>query len=122
MKKLRIGVIGAGYLGTYHIQKYSRMDDVDLVGVVDIDRSRAEDAALKAKTIAYQDYKNLFGKVSVDAAAMFCSEAIFLGWQFAALHMGIKVLNHLLEMDKSPVPAEMPKVLAGIYEEPIKII
>lgn len=63
MKKLRVGVIGAGYLGTYHIQKYSRMDDVDLVGVVDIDRSRAEDAALEAKTTAYQDYKNLFGEV-----------------------------------------------------------
>jgi predicted dehydrogenase len=31
-KKLRVGVIGAGYLGKFHAEKYARMDNVDLVG------------------------------------------------------------------------------------------
>ena len=39
MKKLRVGVIGVGYLGQFHAEKYARMNDVDLVGVVDIDKN-----------------------------------------------------------------------------------
>ena len=45
MKKIRVGVIGVGYLGKFHAEKYSRMKDVQLVGVVDIDKTRAEDVA-----------------------------------------------------------------------------
>ena len=33
MKKLRVGVIGVGYLGQFHAEKYARMNDVELVGV-----------------------------------------------------------------------------------------
>ncbi len=36
MSKLRVGVIGVGYLGKFHAEKYARMDGVELVGVVDI--------------------------------------------------------------------------------------
>jgi predicted dehydrogenase len=37
MKKLKVGVVGVGYLGKFHAQKYSHMPDVELVGVVDTD-------------------------------------------------------------------------------------
>lgn len=40
MSRVRAAVIGVGYLGRFHAQKYAAMDDVDLVGVVDIDASR----------------------------------------------------------------------------------
>ena len=45
MKKLRIGVVGTGYLGKFHAEKYAQMDEVDLVGVVDIDRAQAKQVA-----------------------------------------------------------------------------
>lgn len=63
MKKLRVGVVGVGYLGKFHAEKYARMDDVDLVGVVDINRFEAEDVAKKVNTKAYSNYQDLFGKV-----------------------------------------------------------
>ena len=63
MKKLRVGVVGAGYLGRFHAEKYARMDDVELVGVVDIDKSQAEDVAGKFNTKAYSHHQYLFGKV-----------------------------------------------------------
>jgi predicted dehydrogenase len=44
-KKLRVGVVGAGYLGKFHAEKYARMDNVDLVGIVDKNKSLAEDVA-----------------------------------------------------------------------------
>ena len=40
MTKLKVGVIGVGYLGQFHAEKYTAMPDVELVGVVDADRAR----------------------------------------------------------------------------------
>ena len=39
--KLRFAVIGVGYLGRFHALIYSRLPDVELVGVVDTDPERA---------------------------------------------------------------------------------
>ncbi len=63
MKKFRVGVIGVGYLGKFHAQKYASMDGVDLVGIVDINKQQAQDIAKDLCTNAYSDYKDLFGKV-----------------------------------------------------------
>ena len=62
-QKIRIGVIGVGYLGKFHAEKYARMPDVDLVGVVDVDQSRANDIAERLKTRVYAKYEDLFGQV-----------------------------------------------------------
>jgi len=69
MKKLRVGVIGVGYLGQFHAEKYARMNDVELVGVVDIEKKRAETVAEKVNTTPYTDYKSLFGSVDVVSIA-----------------------------------------------------
>jgi predicted dehydrogenase len=63
MKKLRVGVVGAGYLGKYHAEKYSQMDDVELVGIADSNRSLAEIVSQKMRTNAYGDHCDLIGKV-----------------------------------------------------------
>ena len=68
MKKIRVGVIGVGYLGKYHAEKYCRMNNVQLVGVVDTDRSRAEDVAAAFGVRALTDCRDLFG--SVDAVSI----------------------------------------------------
>ena len=34
-KRLRVGVVGVGYLGAFHAEKYAALDSVRLVGVVD---------------------------------------------------------------------------------------
>ncbi len=63
MKKLRVGVIGVGYLGTFHAEKYAEMEEVDLVGVVDINKHQAEKVSAKLSTVPYQSYRDLMGKV-----------------------------------------------------------
>ncbi|MDO9565345.1 MAG: Gfo/Idh/MocA family oxidoreductase [Candidatus Desulfaltia sp.] len=62
-KKLKVGVIGAGYLGKFHAEKYARMDNVDLVGIVDKNKSLAENVAGNYNANAYIDHKELLGKV-----------------------------------------------------------
>lgn len=63
MEKIRVAVIGVGYLGKFHAEKYARMKDVELIGVVDIDRSRAEAVAAVYGTSALTDYRDLYGLV-----------------------------------------------------------
>ena len=62
-KKIRAAVIGVGYLGKFHAEKYAAMENVDLVGVVDIDGRQAAAVAEKLDTTAYTDYQDLLGKV-----------------------------------------------------------
>ena len=69
MKKLRIGVVGVGYLGKFHAQKYCHMPDVDLVGVVDTDEVRGGKVAKENQTAYFPDHRALFGKVDAVSIA-----------------------------------------------------
>ena len=45
MKKIKVGVVGVGYFGQFHAEKYANMEEVELVGVADVDTSRAREIA-----------------------------------------------------------------------------
>jgi predicted dehydrogenase len=45
MKEIRIGVVGIGHLGSYHLQKYQKIPGCRIVGVYDADPQRARKAA-----------------------------------------------------------------------------
>lgn len=67
---LRAGVVGVGYLGRFHAQKYVNLERVDLVGVVDTDAARAEEVARECQTSAQTDYRTLFGNVDCVSIAV----------------------------------------------------
>jgi predicted dehydrogenase len=67
---LRAAVIGAGYLGPFHAEKYAGLGTVDLVGVVDIDADRAAEVADRLGTRAFTDYRELFGRVDCVSLAV----------------------------------------------------
>lgn len=69
MEKLRVGVVGVGYLGKFHAQKYSHMADVDLVGVVDVDAQQSQNVAQDNGTAYFVDHRLLFGKVDAVSIA-----------------------------------------------------
>ncbi len=62
---LRAAVIGAGYLGNFHAQKYAALDEVDLIGVADTDPARAREVAGRVASAAYTDYRELLGRIDV---------------------------------------------------------
>jgi predicted dehydrogenase len=70
MNKLRLGVVGVGYLGKFHAEKYARMEQADLVGVVDTHRSLADGVASKFNTRAFYNHKDLIGKVDAVSIAV----------------------------------------------------
>jgi predicted dehydrogenase len=62
-QRLRVGVVGVGYLGRFHARIYADMPDVDLVGVVDVDAARAQEIAQQYGARAYTDTHDLLGQV-----------------------------------------------------------
>jgi predicted dehydrogenase len=70
MSMIRAAVIGVGYLGRFHAMKYAAMEDVDFLGVVDIDRQRAEMVASEVGTRAYTDYEGLLDELDAVSVAV----------------------------------------------------
>jgi len=67
---LRAGVVGVGYLGRFHAQKYSLLEETQLVGVVDTDAKRAAEVASECGTAAFFNYADLLEKVDLISIAV----------------------------------------------------
>jgi predicted dehydrogenase len=63
MKTIKVGVIGVGYLGKFHAEKYASMEGVELVGVVDVDKKAAADIAAKFNTQHFTEYTKMLEHV-----------------------------------------------------------
>ena len=60
---MRVAVVGVGYLGKFHAQKYAQQDGVELVGICDEDKNQADKIAKNLNTTAFYDYQNLVSLV-----------------------------------------------------------
>jgi predicted dehydrogenase len=60
MRSWKVGVIGAGYMGNFHAQKFSEMPDTSLVFLADVNIARARLIAKPLKTHALSDYTHLY--------------------------------------------------------------
>jgi predicted dehydrogenase len=70
MKELRIGVVGIGHLGGYHLQKYRGIEGCRIVAVADALPERARSAAELHECEAVEDYRQLAGKVDAVSIAV----------------------------------------------------
>ena len=61
--RLRAAVVGAGYLGTFHAEKYAALDDCELVGIADVDLERARALAARLGCRAVGDVRELLGEI-----------------------------------------------------------
>ncbi len=64
-----MGVVGVGYFGQFHAEKYANIEEVELVGVVDIDASRSREIAKRCRTQSFFHHKDLFSKVQAVSIA-----------------------------------------------------
>lgn len=89
-KKIRAGVVGVGYLGKFHAQKYAMLENVKFVGIVDVNRSQADEVAKDTGARAFYDYRELFGKV--DAVSIVVPTHLHHAIALDFLQNGIDVL------------------------------
>lgn len=70
MSKLRCAVIGTGYLGKFHADKYALLPECELVAVVDANPETAASLAAKHGCRGLTDYRELLGKVDAVSIAV----------------------------------------------------
>ncbi|HZE21990.1 MAG TPA: Gfo/Idh/MocA family oxidoreductase, partial [Desulfobaccales bacterium] len=67
---VKVGVIGVGYLGHYHAEKYAALAETELVGVADLNRDRAAKVAHAFQTREFSDYHELLTQVKAVSVAV----------------------------------------------------
>lgn len=67
-RKVQVAIVGLGNIGANtHIKYVKQLDNVELVGVCDLDKEKADKFAAEFHTTAYYDYVELFDKSGIDA-------------------------------------------------------
>jgi predicted dehydrogenase len=90
MSKIRCAVIGIGYLGRFHAQKYQLAPNAELVAVCDLNSEVCEAVSKELDVPFYTDYHELFGKV--DAVSIAATTNKHFEIAKACLEQGVHVL------------------------------
>lgn len=93
MKKLKVGIIGAGGISACHIAGYKALDNVELYAVCDIKEQRAQACAQKnGIKHVYTDYNDMLKLKELDAVSVCTSNDAHAPATIAALKAGKHVL------------------------------
>src|SRR6266704_3375764 len=90
MERLRVGVVGAGGIAAEHIAELALREEVDIVGVCDLDRSRAE-ALAPSGARACERWDELLERERLDAVWVCTPPLAHRESAVAALERGIHV-------------------------------
>lgn len=106
VQKLRVAVIGVGYLGKLHARIYARLPDVDLVGVIDINPAVAETVSKECGCPGYTKVAAVLDRVQAVSIVVPTSAHREMAEPF--LDRGVHML--------------MEKPIAPTYEESVRLV
>ncbi len=88
---IKAAVVGVGYLGTFHAEKYARLKNAELVAVVDVHEKNRDKVAKKYKAKSLDDYKKLpnLGVQCASVSSTTSTHFVIASW---LLENGIDVL------------------------------
>ena len=107
-KSIRAAVVGVGHLGREHARILSKLSDVELVAVVDVDRIRAEEVANATGSCPLGDFSDLSS--DIDAVSVVVPTALHEKVSVPLLERGIGVL---VEKPLARSVAETERILAA---------
>ena len=90
MSKVKVGVVGVGRMGKYHVGILSELPEVELTTVVDIDSKSRKVIEENYGTPSFENYKDIYGKV--DAAVVAVPTGLHFPIAKDLLNAGIHVL------------------------------
>jgi predicted dehydrogenase len=85
-----VGVVGVGYFGSLHAEKYAEIPGVELSAICDINRQTAETISARHGAKAELDYRSLYGQI--DAASVAVPTELHFSIARDLLEHGIHVL------------------------------
>ncbi|NKB46575.1 MAG: gfo/Idh/MocA family oxidoreductase [Legionellales bacterium] len=90
MQKIKCAVIGVGYLGKFHAEKYTQLPDAELVAVCDIDPQLGQPIADQFNVPLVTDYRELIDQV--DAVSVVTPTPLHYQISHDCLTAGVHVL------------------------------
>jgi len=107
MQKIRAAVIGVGYLGRFHAQKYAQAEGCELIAVVDPRAEARAQVAAELRTRAVGDHRELLGAVDAVSVVTPTPEHFAIAREF--LERGAHVL---VEKPVTETPAQARELIA----------
>ncbi|RLF99187.1 MAG: gfo/Idh/MocA family oxidoreductase [Thaumarchaeota archaeon] len=95
MKRIRVGIIGAGGIANVHARYYKELPNVELVGVTDIIREKATEFAKRwgiSPESVFTDYRDMVDKLGLDAISVCTPHRYHAEPTIYALRHGVHVL------------------------------
>ena len=89
-RRIKVGVIGVGYLGRHHARLYAELPGATLVGVADVDAGRLAEIAAATGAEGFADYRDLLSRV--DAVSVVVPTTLHHPVAKACLDAGVDVL------------------------------
>ncbi|MGQ0429333.1 MAG: Gfo/Idh/MocA family protein [Gammaproteobacteria bacterium] len=108
MSTLRCAVVGAGYLGRFHAQKYAAIPGCEFTGVADPSPEARARMQAELRAPAYADYRELLGRV--DAVSVATPTA----WHHAVARDFLKAGAHVLVEKPITATADQARDLIAV--------
>jgi predicted dehydrogenase len=113
---MRLAVVGVGHLGKHHARILKSIPGVELVGVADVNRARADDVAREHGTRSFGDWRELVGQV--DAVTIATPTVVHLEIAEAFLDRKVHVL---VEKPMTPTTTEADRLLQVAGERGVRL-
>lgn len=91
-KKLKVGVIGLGFMGGLHARVYSELPTCEIVAVSDIDEQRGRQVAAQVGAAYLRDYNDLLADDEIEAVSVCVPDRLHVEPAVAAARAGKAIL------------------------------
>jgi UDP-N-acetylglucosamine 3-dehydrogenase len=118
MKKIRVGVIGVGAMGKHHVRIYHEMQDVELVGVSDVNARTVAELAVKYNTDAFIDCEQLLNS-DLDAVSIAVPTSLHTEIARKAAQYGVHML---IEKPIADSLSNADAIIAAAGHENLKVM
>ena len=89
----KVGIIGVGYVGSIHLEKFSCIDGVCITAISDVDSAKVREAKLKFNVKStYSDHRSLLEKANLDLVVICVANHLHHDLTIEALELGHNVL------------------------------
>ncbi len=118
MKKLKAIVVGAGIYGKHHLNAYNFNQDVELVGLCEVNEQLGCSVAAEYNIPVYDNLKDLFENIEVDIVSVATPDP----FHFDPVMESIRAAKHvLIEKPMATTVKECQEIIAVANEKNVKI-
>jgi perosamine synthetase len=91
-KRIRIGIVGCGQMGRWHLDAYKANPQVELVAFADSDLNRAQDFAKETGAVAYASHNEMVKNESLDGVSICTVPSTHKEIALDLLNAGVNIL------------------------------